>query len=307
MGVTNFPNGLSSFGVPLMGGGVRVPFTTGTYFFVDSGTGDDTYNDGLTVSTPLATIYAAIGKCTANAGDVISVFPGHAETIAAATSLVVDVAGISIIGLGQGDNRPVLTFSATASRIPVSADDVVIENLKFYSNIADVVSGVTVTGDNVVIRGGLWAGSAANKEFLQMLDLDAALNAVVEENEFRASTTAGTNNAIRVDVSHGAIIRNNRIKGDFTTAAVSGNAGSAAASTDLSVYGNRIQNVDTTAGLTIDMHDDSTGDIGPNWLFTLFATAPETAFDPGDCECVENYVVNAVNESGTICPTTLST
>ena len=36
MGLTNFPNGVSSFGVPILGGGTI--FTTGSIFFVDSTT-----------------------------------------------------------------------------------------------------------------------------------------------------------------------------------------------------------------------------------------------------------------------------
>lgn len=285
---------------------VGAPLTTGDVYFVDSGTGSNSY-DGTSADAPLATIDAAIGKCTASNGDIIIVFPGHAETIAAATSLVVDVAGITILGLGHGDTRPTLTFSATASRIPVSASDVVIENLVFYSNIADIVSGVTVSGDDVTIRGCEWRGSAANKEFLQMLDVDDGDRVIIENCKFIASSTAGTNTGIRFDVAHFLTIRGCELRGDFTTAAISGTAGTAAASTDITIQGCLIENRDATAGMLIDVHDDGTGLLTDNRGFTLFATAPETALDPGDCLCCENYVVNAVDESGTIVPTSLST
>ena len=304
MTITNFPNGVSSFGVPLMG--ASIPTTLGNIFFVHSGSGSDGYA-GVTPERPLATINAAVDKCTADQGDVIIVMPGHAENISAATSLVVDVDGIAIIGLGRGRNRPVLSFSATAGRIPVSGTDVLIENLVFLSNIADVVAGVTVSGDDVTIRNCEWAVAAGNKEFLLMLDVDDGDRVIIEGCVFRASTTAGTNTGIRFDVAHGLVIRGCELRGDYTTAAISGTAGSAAASTDVSIVNNLIENIDTTAGMLIDVHDTGTGILSGNMGFTLFATAPETALDPGNCLCNENYVVNAVDETGTLVPTAVST
>lgn len=304
MSFTHFPNGVTSFGVPVIGGGL--PVTLGNVYFVHSGTGSNG-NVGNHPDYPLATINAAVDKCTADQGDVIVVLPGHAETISAATSLVVDVDGIAIIGLGRGRNRPVLTFSATASRIPVSGTDVLIENLVFLSDIADIVSGVTVSGDDVVIRNCEWAVAAGNKEFLQMLDVDDGDRVIIEGCMFRASTTAGTNTGIRFDVAHGLVIRGCELRGDYTTAAISGTAGSAAASTDVLIVNNLIENIDTTAGLLIDVHDNGTGLLADNRGFTLYATDPETALDPGNCLCNENYVVNAVDETGTLVPTAVST
>lgn len=304
---TRFPHGLSSMGVPLIGSGASIPATTGTYFFVDSGTGASG-NAGTDSTAPLATIDQAIGKATASAGDVIVVFPGHAETIASATSLVCDVAGLQIIGLGHGRNRPVLSFSATASRIPITADNVVIENLVFLGAVADIVSGITITGDYVTLRNCEVASGGAALEFLQFIDIDASTGSTLEGCRIIASATAGSAAGIRVDATVDCTIRNCEIRGDFTTtAAIDGNVGTGAASTNIAVIGNLIENLDATAGLLIDMHDDSTGIIAYNSMFTLFTTAPETAFDPGDCLCTENYVVNDENESGTIVPVTLST
>lgn len=73
----------------------------GEHFFVDSVNGLDT-NPGSTWNSPLATIDAAIGKCSPNRGDVIYVRPGHTENITAATGINCDVAGITIQGLGSG-------------------------------------------------------------------------------------------------------------------------------------------------------------------------------------------------------------
>jgi hypothetical protein len=52
MGTTNFPGGVTSFGVPVLGGGYAVPATTGNYFFVDSNTGSNG-NSGKDKDHPL--------------------------------------------------------------------------------------------------------------------------------------------------------------------------------------------------------------------------------------------------------------
>ena len=80
MPLTNFPNGISSFGVPVTPSGLGIPVTFGTYYYVSSVTGSAA-NTGLDSSTPLATVMQAHAKCLAANGDVIVLLPGHAETV----------------------------------------------------------------------------------------------------------------------------------------------------------------------------------------------------------------------------------
>lgn len=69
MGLTNFPNGISSFGVPVLGGIGGLPFT-GNWWFVDPVNGLDG-NAGNNTNLPLQTLYQALNKATANNNDVI--------------------------------------------------------------------------------------------------------------------------------------------------------------------------------------------------------------------------------------------
>jgi hypothetical protein len=68
MALTNFPNGITSFGVPVLGTIGGLPFT-GNYFFVDPVNGADG-NEG-SVELPLKTLYGALAKCTAGNNDVV--------------------------------------------------------------------------------------------------------------------------------------------------------------------------------------------------------------------------------------------
>lgn len=68
MSLTNFPNGITSFGVPVLGTIGGLPFT-GNYYFVDPLNGADG-NEG-SVELPLKTLYGALAKCTAGNNDVV--------------------------------------------------------------------------------------------------------------------------------------------------------------------------------------------------------------------------------------------
>lgn len=96
---------------------------------------------------PFSTIAYALTMCTANRNDIIFVKPGHTLTIADATTLSLNVAGVAIIGLGIGSSRPTITFSTAATaNIPVTAANVILQNFLFKANFADVASVFTATG-----------------------------------------------------------------------------------------------------------------------------------------------------------------
>ena len=115
---------------------VNETLTTGNIFYVDSGqttTGGTTASFGRNPDSPFTTLASALAQCTAANGDMIFVMPGHAETLTAALNL--STSGVSIIGLGNGDNRPIFTLTATAAPLwNVRAHDIRISNIKFYGN-----------------------------------------------------------------------------------------------------------------------------------------------------------------------------
>jgi hypothetical protein len=112
--------------------------TFGNVFYVLSTVGSDS-NTGLDNTSPKATLESAINACTANNGDIIFVLPGHTEAVTS-TSTNLDVAGVTIIGLGSGSMKPVFTFGATSSRFNVTAANCTIQNIRCTAGVGDVVT-----------------------------------------------------------------------------------------------------------------------------------------------------------------------
>lgn len=146
MGITNFDTvyagqGLVVQGIPVIPG---IRTHAGTVRWVNnsvSGASDN--HSGLEKDKPLSTVDAAIGKCAANADDVILIGPGHAETVTA-TSIALDVAGVSIYGVGSGLKRPVFTYGAAAATITVSAANCRWAGCHFVGNFDDVAAAFTL-------------------------------------------------------------------------------------------------------------------------------------------------------------------
>jgi hypothetical protein len=305
---SNFPNGFRNGvvikGLPLsVTNPGKVFWVNGSSALAPGGVGGSNSNDG-TYQRPFATIDYAVGKCTANRGDIIMVMPGHSETISSATSLVLDVAGVAVIGLGSGSLRPDLNFSNTAGSVEVDAADVTLYNLTLTADVSAVVVGVNVDAAGFTMDSCEFRYNATGDDFITMMDIDAVADATINNCIFNAEETAGCSEAIRLDTATRARITNCHFTGDFTDGGI---IGEGAASTGILISDNYIYNSDTTGGEVIDLNVACTGLIINNRCGTLFPTAPETAFDPGSCLCLENYVANAIDESGIIVPTTLST
>src|SRR5262245_26293874 len=79
-------------------------FCPGNVFFVQSTHTNkgDSAGKGQTPDAPFATLDYAIGQCTADQGDLIVVLPGHVETVTGAAGVALDVAGVTVLGLGAG-------------------------------------------------------------------------------------------------------------------------------------------------------------------------------------------------------------
>lgn len=164
-----FPYGLTVRNVPV------APAHANKVFYVHATYGSDG-NPG-TWDRPFATLDYALSKCTSDKGDVIYLKAGHSETITGAGGITLDVAGVSIIGLGTYDARPTfLMDGGTTVTCLVTAANVRVENCIFKAGHADVVVFATITA-----KGNEWVScrfeeNIATENFKTIFSVGAADN-----------------------------------------------------------------------------------------------------------------------------------
>lgn len=130
----------------------RVRSNTGNIYYVDSGAASG--GNGLTPESAVTTIDAAINLCTANNGDIIIVMEGHSETITAAGGIAQDVAGVAIIGLGEGQDRPLVSFGTnTTATWTISAASCSVTNIRVKATVDELVSMFVISAADVTIDG----------------------------------------------------------------------------------------------------------------------------------------------------------
>ena len=173
----------------------RQDLTTGNIFFVDSGkttAGGDTAGKGRNPDFPFLTADFAVGQCTPNNGDRIYLMPGHAETLSTAAALAIDVAGISLLGIGTRNTKPIFTITTGAVDAPINfaAESCLMDNVR--------ILGGKAGGSNVAINFAASYNALRNMELfssasnelgigaglgvITITDTSAAIQEVIFEN-----------------------------------------------------------------------------------------------------------------------------
>jgi hypothetical protein len=269
---TALPNYFTNYGVPFMpsslaqGGRGRV-FWVGNASGLPSGNGNDPDH-------PKSTLDGALSKCVSGRGDIVYVLPGHAENLSSATSLSSLVAGTNIIGLGQGTNRPMFTFSATASLVTVSVANVMIRNCQWLCAGPRGTTALTVTLPWTISAAGfafidneVQCGVDADQLATDCFSITAAGDDATFVNNY---IWAGAGSVITTALkTTGAVDRlkliNNYITAEVATAA----SGvlldlSNAASVDHIITGNVLLNRTASSKFVIKPHATSTGWVDNN-------------------------------------------
>jgi len=257
---------------------------TGNTFYADSGVA--TAGDGTTWGKAKSTLAGAIALCTANNGDIIYVAQGHNESLTAADAVDLNVAGIIVIGCGQGSDRPRFDFDHADGEFVIGAAAVTVRNLTFMASVTAVTHCIDVenAGDWAVIEDCefLEGEAAGTDEFIDCIQVGTtATNVTIRYNTYTNIGGVGANNFI--DLSAATIgnprIYGNVIKGEFAEAGIWGGA---AIPTDVVCIGNVVENR-TTGQFGIEFAGAATGVYGDNWVYT---DAFATSIDPGSMKCV---------------------
>ncbi len=151
--------------------------TLGKDIFVDSVTGADT-SDGLTPDRALATLDAAFALCTADKGYRIIILPNHSETVTGVGGIAHDVAGVSVIGLGRGSQRPTfLMDGATTVTYLITANDAYVHNLVLNGGHNDIVAAIQITDSTGVHLDSIeFANNIADENFLTCIKVGTVNN-----------------------------------------------------------------------------------------------------------------------------------
>ncbi len=200
------------------------PVTGGNIFWADSGAAlaADTVVNGKTRDRPFATADYAIGRCTANNGDVIFVCEGHSETKSVTGSfLAADKAGISIIGLGSGADRPTFTFSHTGAAMTISAASVTFKNLLFVAGIDVVTAPLTISAADWALIDIEWR-DAQDVEFVRCLITTAAADRGKIIRPYHDGYTGGDEsiNFARLVGVNGLLIQDVQFHGNYSVAII---------------------------------------------------------------------------------------
>lgn len=130
-----------------------------------------TTSHGRRPEKPFSSIAYAAASTLVGVGDVVVVWPGHTETVDAAGDITMSRAGVTFLGLGEGANRPTVTFATdTAATWLVTAANVKVKNiLVTTSGTIDVVNAITVSAAGVTLEDVEIRESASDSQFVDPL------------------------------------------------------------------------------------------------------------------------------------------
>lgn len=306
MTISNYPGGFNN-GIAIRGMPILNTYA-GNIFWVDSGNGSNG-NKG-TFERPFATIDYAIGRCTANNGDLILVKSGHAEAVSAASGIDLDVAGVTVIGLGTGDARPTITLdTATTATIDLAAASSGFTNCIFVANFADIAAMFTLSADDCFLIGNEFREAGANLNWVVLVDAPGTTNNTYDRFVFE------DNRVVAVDAANDQVLR---IAADMEGLRFSRNyirlgtandealieAATGKDLTSVHIEGNRVIRFNTQGELFINAGTTTacTGIFAHNLVGCLDTTGVVLIEAGTQIMQFENYVTGVVDESGYLDP-----
>lgn len=267
--------------------------STGARFFVHSGTGTNGVGYGKNPDAPVATIDYAVGLCTANKGDIIYVMPGHNEGITGVAEIDLDVAGISVIGLGHGSMKPVIDFDHADASVAIGADDVVVKNIRFRTSANAVTNAIVIEAEAEgykISKCQFGYAETATDEFAIAIQIMAGCHdGIIEKCLLAAGAQAAVSGIKFTGASDNVIVRKNRVTGAYSTACINGIT---TLSTNLLIENNLFYQGATEPA--VELLTGTTGVIRDNDIKTNLATMAASIVADA-CYLFRNYYNEDVN------------
>jgi len=167
-----------------------------------------------------ATIDAGQDLCSSNRGDHIIVAPSHAETLTAKLDL--NVAGITVRGLGDGNEAPTLTGNGTIDTVEFSADNITFDNFMFGAPLTDAqTSFINIDDDGARVLNIRGIGSVGSENVVDLITVTANGNdAYIDGVQFWNSVVAVNSFLSLEGAASRVTVKNFRAFGDVATAGI---------------------------------------------------------------------------------------
>jgi hypothetical protein len=284
---------------------LRALFNVGAVRYVDSN-GDGAHDAASAGSHPdkgaFKTVSYAVSVIPANT--LLVIRENHAETASYdGAHFLWNAAGIKLLGLGIGDERPMLTLEGSLTKIYATQHNLAFINLRFINRSADMRAFIDVAKPGIsVINCSMHVGDGTYSGYAGIAV--GSDNGKFVGNEI-ITTGAGCNSGIWLDADPSASdneIAHNWVYGDFSDAALYGP--DTEPHTRLRVHHNIFSNT-RAASYAIRLVDNATtGVIAYNTVnCPRAAVGTKGAIDPASCVCCENYGSDGVGDvSGVLNP-----
>ncbi len=252
-----------------MGLGMLSPLAKVFYVQSTHAAAGNTAKSGEDPNDPFASIDYAVGQCTASRGDIIVALPGHVETVTAASGLVFDIAGVTLIGVGKGSLRPQVNFTtAVGANCLVSAANCAFVNVLFTGGIDALTGPLDIQAADFKFYD-CETRDVTGQATDWIVTTAAADRLHVKGWIHRGAAAAGGDTALSIVGGDGIIVEEFEIYGNFAVGAIENVT---TAMTNARIGGgakqNYIQNgldVATADGIAaVTVVATSTGFIGPN-------------------------------------------
>lgn len=282
----------------------RQNFPTGDIWWVGSTVtaASDAAGFGKNPDAPFATL--AYANAAAAAGDTILLMPGHAESLIAATTLVMSLAGLRVIGLGNGRLRPQITIDTASTALwSITGANCLVENVDIISNFLNVATSMSVgaAADGLTLRKvNFYDTSVVLGSLIGISIADACCDVTIEDCNYYgiALTAAATSCIVCAGAADRLIIRNCYLKGDFSTGVVTATA---AASIDVLFQRLLLVNMSET-GKGINLNAATTGAADDVQAYLEDETANERAITGAALFMTDRVrQTNAVGASTALC------
>lgn len=296
MSLSNYPKGFPN-GVALRGVPVALPHP-GKVFWVDSTAGSNG-NKG-TYEQPFSTIDYAVGRCRASKGDIIFVKPGHVETVTAAAGLALDVAGITLVGLGNGNLRPQINFTTVVGAdMNVDAANITMVNFRFTGGIDALTGPIDVNASDFTMVDIITEDVTGQATDFIVTDANAS-RLRISGWLHRGASAAGADTAISMVGGDDIIIEDFSLYGNF---AVAGIENVTTAMNRVRIGGGTAPSyiwTENAADVAITMVAATTGSIGPNINVMLQDNAANITEAVVGAACQFYQPINIANLAGEV-------